>query len=101
MGSTRKNSGEARGPVVVVVATASVAHADPMQRGKMAGAGVRLRARREILQQIAPQYRSADAERKSELLEAFVQITGYHRKYVWITHIVRTTRSAHRRANSQ
>ncbi|MBV9259138.1 MAG: hypothetical protein JO215_14080 [Ktedonobacteraceae bacterium] len=85
MGSKRKNSGEASGLIVVVVAMESIAHTDQMQRGMMAGAGLRLQARREILQQVAPQYHTADVERKSEPLEALVQITGYHHKYaMWL-----------------
>ncbi len=60
MGSNRKKAGEASGPVVVVVTAGPASHTDQMQRGMMAGAGVRLRARREILQQIAPQMRSAN-----------------------------------------
>jgi hypothetical protein len=60
-------------------------HADLSKALVMAGAGVRLRARREVLKQIAPQYRIADAERKHDLLEAFVQFTGCHRKYaMWL-----------------
>lgn len=47
----------------------------------MGGVGLRLRARRELLQQTGPQYRTAPSARKRELLDAFTQITGYHRKY--------------------
>jgi hypothetical protein len=85
MGSTRKNSGEASRPVVVVVSAPSVANTDQMQRGMMAGAGLRLQARRQVLHQLAPQYRHAPSARKQELLDAFVQTTGYHRKYaMWL-----------------
>ena len=51
----------------------------------MVGVGVRLNVRREVLYQVAPQYRAASAAQKRELLNAFTQITGYHRKYaMWL-----------------
>jgi hypothetical protein len=85
MRSQRKISGEAREPVVVVAVTASVSHPRQHQRGTMGGMGLWLQARRDVLQQLAPQYQSAPPERKRELLETFTQITGYHRKYaMWL-----------------
>ena len=42
-------------------------------------------ARRELLQQMAPQYREASPPQKRTLLEAFVAITGYVRTYaMWL-----------------
>ncbi len=82
MPEKRKASGEAHGAVVVAVSTS---HAERLQRGTMGGVGLRLRARRELLQQMGPQYRMAPSARKRELLDAFTQITGYHRKYaMWL-----------------
>src|SRR6266487_4105463 len=73
MSPTRKIPAEAKSPVVVVIARA-VSHA-----------GVRLQARRQVLHQLAPQYRAAPLAQKRELLDAFTQITGYHRKYaMWL-----------------
>src|ERR687883_496552 len=46
---------------------------------------LRYQARREELQQIAPQYRQASAAQKRTLLDAFVAATGYHRTYArWL-----------------
>src|SRR5438270_12543237 len=46
---------------------------------------LRYQARREVLQQIAPQYRQASAAQKRTLLDAFVAATGYHRTYArWL-----------------
>ncbi len=42
-------------------------------------------AKREVLQQMAPQYREASPSQKRTLLEAFVATTGYVRKYArWL-----------------
>jgi hypothetical protein len=42
-------------------------------------------AKREVLQQMAPQYREASASQKRTLLEAFVAITSYVPKYArWL-----------------
>ncbi len=42
-------------------------------------------ARREVLHQMAPQYREASPSQKRTLLDAFVAITGYVRKYArWL-----------------
>ena len=42
-------------------------------------------ARREVLQQMAPQYRHAPLSQKRTLLESFIATTGYVRKYaVWL-----------------
>jgi hypothetical protein len=80
MNPRRKIPGEANSPVVVVIATAA-AHPGLHQRETMVGVGVRLQARRQILHQLAPQYRAAPSAQKRELLNAFIQITGYHRTY--------------------
>lgn len=46
---------------------------------------LRHRARRAVLQQIAPQYRQASAAQKRTLLDTFVGTTGYHRTYArWL-----------------
>ena len=84
MSRKRKILGEAREPVVVVISTV-VSQRGEHQRGMMAGVGVRLQARRELLHQMVPQYRTASAAQKREFLNAFTQITGYHRKYaMWL-----------------
>jgi hypothetical protein len=42
-------------------------------------------ARREVLQQVAPQYREVSSSQKRTLLDAFVATTGYHRTYArWL-----------------
>ncbi|HEY4034179.1 MAG TPA: hypothetical protein VGL94_09485 [Ktedonobacteraceae bacterium] len=43
--------------------------------------GLRLQTRRELLEHIAPQYREALPAKKRMVLDAFTQITGYHRTY--------------------
>ena len=44
--------------------------------------GLSLQTRRELLQQVIPQYRVATTvKKKSKLLDAFVATTGYNRKY--------------------
>ena len=47
---------------------------------------LRLQTRRELLQQVIPQYRQASTvKRKSKLLDAFTTATGYNRKYaMWL-----------------
>jgi len=47
---------------------------------------LRLQTRRELLQQVIPQYRQASTvKRKSKLLDAFTTTTGYNRKYaMWL-----------------
>ena len=46
----------------------------------MVRVGLSLQAKRELLQQEAPQYRSASAAQKKEILNSFTRSTGYHRK---------------------
>src|SRR5258708_31318292 len=44
-----------------------------------------LHARRALLKQFAPQYRKASYKRKRLLLDAFAEVTGYHRRYgMWL-----------------
>jgi hypothetical protein len=46
---------------------------------------LRYQARREVLQQLAPQYLQASAAQKRTLLDSFVATTGYHRTYArWL-----------------
>ena len=46
---------------------------------------LKYQARREALQQVAPQYREASSSQKRTLLNAFVVTTGYHRTYArWL-----------------
>jgi hypothetical protein len=40
-----------------------------------------MRARREVLTQVAPRYREAGGKQKSQILSEFVATTGYARKY--------------------
>lgn len=102
MASKRKISGEASESVVVAVATVSVTRTDQRQRGMMVGMRLRLQARRQVLQQLAPQYRGASSARKRELLEAFVQITGYHRKYaMWLLNHTEEGQSPARQVRSR
>jgi len=49
------------------------------------GEGVDLQSRRVLLKQFAQQYRVASSAHKRVLLDAFVQATGYHRRYgMWL-----------------
>jgi hypothetical protein len=44
-----------------------------------------LQSRRALLKQFAPQYREVSSAHKHVLLDAFVQTTGYHRRYaMWL-----------------
>ncbi|GCE22195.1 tyrosine-type recombinase/integrase [Dictyobacter kobayashii] len=44
-----------------------------------------LQTRRELLQQLAPQYRQAASAQKRKMFDEFTRITGYHRKYaMWL-----------------
>ena len=46
---------------------------------------LRFQARREVLQQMAPQYRQASPSQKRTLLEAFIATTGYVPTYArWL-----------------
>jgi len=48
--------------------------------------GLKLQTRRELLQQVIPQYREASTvKKKGKLLDAFTAATGYNRKYaIWL-----------------
>jgi len=49
------------------------------------GERVNLQSRRELLKQLAPQYREASSVQKRVLLDTFTQATGYHRRYsMWL-----------------
>jgi hypothetical protein len=61
---------------------ASGAHHKLHQKGRrMVARGLSLQERREVVAQVLPEYREASTEQKRLLLEAFLQRTGYHRKY--------------------
>lgn len=46
---------------------------------------LQMQARRAFLQQIVPQYQQASVDQKRQMVEGFVAITGYARKYaVWL-----------------
>jgi Integrase core domain len=56
-------------------------------------------ARREVLQQAAPQYREASSSQKRTLLDTFVATTGYHRTYArWLLNHVGEVRQTHGRS---
>ncbi len=56
-------------------------------------------ARREVLQQVAPQYREASSSQKRTLLDAFVATTGYHRTYArWLLNHVEEVQQTHGRS---
>jgi hypothetical protein len=65
---------------------ASGAHHRLHQKGRrMVARGLSLQERREVVAQVLPEYREASTEQKRLLLEAFLQRTGYHRKYaIWL-----------------
>jgi hypothetical protein len=77
MFTKRKKPGEARKEVVV----GSGSKGASFPRRRLVGAGLSLQAKRELLQQFAPQYRRASPAEKKGLLNAFTRATGYHRKY--------------------
>jgi len=56
-------------------------------------------ARREVLQQAAPQYREASPSQKRTLVDAFVAATGYHRTYTrWLLNHAEEVEQAHGRS---
>jgi len=56
-------------------------------------------ARREVLQQIAPQYREASSSQKRTLLDAFVATTGYHCTYArWLLNHAEEVQQTHGRS---
>ncbi|OLC62224.1 MAG: hypothetical protein AUH89_01565 [Ktedonobacter sp. 13_1_40CM_4_52_4] len=56
-------------------------------------------ARREVLQQVAPQYREAPSSQKKTLLDAFVATTGYHRTYArWLLNHAEEVQQTHGRS---
>ncbi len=57
-------------------------------------------ARREVLQQMAPQYREASPSQKMVLLEAFIATTGYVRKYArWLLNHAEEVQQTHGRSH--
>ena len=57
---------------------------------------LRFQARREVLQQMAPQYREASPSQKRTLLEAFIATTGYVPKYArWLLNHAQEVQQAH------
>ena len=56
-------------------------------------------ARREVLQQVAPQYREASSSQKRTLLDAFVATTGYHPSYArWLLNHAEEVQPTHGRS---
>ena len=43
--------------------------------------GLSMRERQAVTAQLAPKYRQAGKKKKSEMLDQFVELTGYNRKY--------------------
>src|ERR1043166_6103438 len=68
----------------------------------MKGAGARLRrqlsvtTRRELIDAVAARYRAAGRDQKKEILNEFVEVTGFHRK-----HAIRVLKKASRREPSE
>jgi hypothetical protein len=69
MRSQKKISAEASEPVVVVIKTPA-SDIQRQKRRRMEGVRLHLQARRAVVQQMAPPYRSAPPARKRELLDA-------------------------------
>ena len=60
---------------------------------------LRFQARREVLHQMAPQYREASPSQKRTLLEAFIATTGYVRKYArWLLNHADEVQQTHGRS---
>jgi hypothetical protein len=56
-------------------------------------------ARREVIQQAAPQYREASSSQKRTLLDAFVLTTGYNRIYArWLLNHAEEVQQTHGRS---
>ena len=63
------------------------------------GKSLRYQARREVLQQVAPQYREATSSQKRTLLDAVVAPTGYHRPYArWLLNHAEEVQQTHGRS---
>jgi hypothetical protein len=63
------------------------------------GKSLSYQARREVLQQVAPQYREAPSSQKKTLLDAFVATTGYHRTYArWLLNHAEEVQQTHGRS---
>jgi len=58
-------------------------------------------SKRELLDAVAPRYRTARGADKQRILDEFVASTGYHRKYAiqLLNHPVKTRRRQKRRRN--
>jgi len=63
------------------------------------GKSLSYQARREVLQQVAPQYREASSSQKRTLHDAFVATTGYHRTYArWLLNHAEEVQQTHGRS---
>jgi hypothetical protein len=63
------------------------------------GKSLSYQARREVLKQVAPQYREASSSQKRTLLDAFVATTGYHRTYArWLLNHAEDVQQTHGRS---
>ena len=83
MRRTRKILDEARADVAVV--STPMPCLKPQRRGRKVEVGASLQMRREVLRQMAPQYREASSAHKRMVLNDFVRLTGYHRSYaIWL-----------------
>ena len=61
-----------------------------------------IRARRELLEAIAPRYIQATRSEKERILDEFVQTTGYARKYaIYLLHHVPRERGPFRRRRAR
>ncbi len=66
------------------------------------GKSLSYQARREVLQQVAPQYHEASPSQKRTLLDAFVATTGYHRTYArWLLNHAEEVQQTHGRSQQR
>jgi len=73
-----------------------------VSREAQVGAGVNLQTRRALLKQFAPQYCKASSLQKRDLLDAFTQATGYHRRYgMWLLNYAEEVQAAPRYARAR
>ena len=63
------------------------------------GKSLSYQARRQVLQQVSPQYREASSSQKRTLLDAFVARTEYHRSYAgWLLNHAEVVQQTHGRS---